>query len=97
MEVFDEPVKLFAADIRPQHISVGKAAWPPHRSEQDAVSEVNPHARSNNDEVVLVISTGVLEMDVSQEGQVYFTTRPKLVQSLDKESANASAPPSAKF
>ena len=51
-------------------------------------SEFNLHARSGNDEVVMVIPTVGLETDVSRGSVVNFTTMPELIQLFDKETSN---------
>ena len=51
-------------------------------------SEYNLHARSGDDEVVMVIPTVDLETDVSMGSEISFTTKPKLIQLFDKESGN---------
>ena len=75
------------AGIRPQHIRVGSG-------ELSAVIEVsemlgteyNLHARSGNDEVVMVIPTVGLHEDVSMGKEVNFSVDPSLIQLFDKES-----------
>ncbi|MBQ7580094.1 MAG: TOBE domain-containing protein, partial [Clostridia bacterium] len=75
--------------IRPQHISVGKGELTAKIEVNEMLgSEVNLHARSNDDEVVMVIPTVDLETDVSMGATVQFTTQPKLIQLFDKESGN---------
>ena len=51
-------------------------------------SEVNLHARSDQDEVVMVIPTVDLTVDVSMGAKVKFNTQPRLIQMFDKESGN---------
>ena len=51
-------------------------------------SEYNIHARSNEDEVVMVVPTVGLEADVSMGAKVQFTTQPDLVQLFDKATSN---------
>ena len=43
-------------------------------------SEVHLHARSDADEVVMVIPTVDLKVDVSAGAKVKFTTQPRLIQ-----------------
>ena len=51
-------------------------------------SEYNIHARSNQDEVVMLIPTYDLSTDVSMGRTVSFTTKPELIQLFDKETGN---------
>jgi hypothetical protein len=51
-------------------------------------SEYNIHARSHEDEVVMVVPTVGLETDVSMGATVEFTTKPDLIQLFDKETSN---------
>ncbi len=75
--------------IRPQHISVGSGDLTATIEVNEMLgSEVNLHARSETDEVVMVIPTVDLTVDVSQGTTVKFTTQPKLIQLFDKESGN---------
>ena len=75
------------AGIRPQHISVGEGDLTATIEVNEMLgSEVNLHARSDADEVVMVIPTVDLKVDVSQGAKVNFTTQPKLIQLFDKES-----------
>ena len=45
-------------------------------------------ARSDSDEVVMVIPTVDLKVDVSMGAKVRFTTRPGLIQMFDKATGN---------
>ncbi len=97
------------AGIRPQHISVGKGELSATVEVSELLgSEFNLHARSGEDEVVMVIPTVDLETDVSMGAEIKFTTQPKLIQLFDKESGNnliwfdpvsaeANAPECAKY
>ena len=97
------------AGIRPQHISVGKGELSAKVEVNELLgSEVNLHARSGEDEVVMVIPTVDLETDVSMGAEIRFTTQPKLIQLFDKDSGNnliwydpvsaeANAPECAKY
>ena len=77
------------AGIRPQHISVGKGELSAKIEVNELLgSEVNLHARSGEDEVVMVIPTVDLETDVSIGAEIRFTTQPKLIQLFDKASGN---------
>ena len=51
-------------------------------------SEYNIHARSGEDEVVMVIPTVGLTTDVSMGSKINFTTQPDLIQLFDKDSGN---------
>ncbi len=75
--------------IRPQHISVGSGDLTATIEVNEMLgSEVNLHARSDKDEVVMVIPTVDLKTDVSMGATVKFSTQPKLLQLFDKASGN---------
>ncbi len=75
--------------IRPQHISVGEGELTAKIEVSEMLgSEYNIHARSGDDEVVMVIPTVGLGEDVSMGRVVKFTTQPELIQLFDKESGN---------
>ena len=77
------------AGIRPQHISVGAGDLVATVEVNEMMgSEVHLHTRSDDDEVVMVIPTVDLKVDVSQGAKVNFTTQPKLIQLFDKASGN---------
>ena len=77
------------AGIRPQHISVGEGELTAKVEVSEMMgSEYNIHARSNEDEVVMVVPTVGLEADVSMGAKVQFTTQPDLVQLFDKATSN---------
>lgn len=77
------------AGIRPQHITVGEGELTATIEVNEMLgTEVNLHARSDKDEVVMVIPTMDLSVDVSQGAKVNFTTQPKMIQLFDKESGN---------
>ena len=83
-----KPVDIVAG-IRPQHISVGEGDLSATIEVSEMLgSEFNLHARSGNDEVVMVIPTVGLETDVSTGSVVKFTTMPELIQLFDKETSN---------
>ena len=85
----NQPACDIVAGIRPQHISVGEGDLSATIEVNEMLgSEVNLHARSETDEVVMVIPTVDLTVDVSQGATVKFTTQPKLIQLFDKESGN---------
>ncbi len=75
------------AGIRPQHITVGEGELTATIEVNEMLgSEVNLHARSEQDEVVMVIPTVDLKVDVSAGSKVNFTAQPKLIQLFDKET-----------
>ena len=75
--------------IRPQHITVGEGALSAKIEVSEMLgSEYNIHARSGEDEVVMVVPTVGLGADVSMGQDVKFTTQPGLLQLFDKESGN---------
>jgi len=77
------------AGIRPQHISVGEGELTAKVEVSEMMgSEYNIHARSHEDEVVMVVPTVGLDTDVSMSATVQFTTEPDLIQLFDKESGN---------
>ena len=77
------------AGIRPQHISVGEGELTAKVEVSEMMgSEYNIHARSNEDEVVMVVPTVGLDTDVSMGATVQFTTEPDLIQLFDKETGN---------
>ena len=77
------------AGIRPQHISVGEGELEATIAVNEMMgSEVHLHADSNGDEVVMVIPTVDLKVDVSMGATVKFSTRPELIQLFDKESGH---------
>ena len=77
------------AGIRPQHITVGSGQLSATIEVSEMMgSEYNIHARSDRDEVVMLIPTFDLETDVSMGRTVNFTTKPKLIQLFDKETGN---------
>jgi multiple sugar transport system ATP-binding protein len=77
------------AGIRPQHITVGEGDLVAKIEVNEMLgSEVNLHARSGNDEVVMVIPTVDLKVDVSMGATVNFTTQPRLIQLFDKATGN---------
>ena len=75
--------------IRPQHITVGEGDLSAVVEVSEMMgSEYNIHARSNEDEVVMVVPTVGLEADVSMGATVQFTTQPDLIQLFDKATSN---------
>ena len=95
--------------IRPQHITVGEGELSATVEVSELLgTEFNLHARSGDDEVVMVIPTMDLTTDVSMGANIKFTVQPKLIQLFDKEtknnliwydpvSAEANAPECAKY
>ena len=83
-----EPCDIVAG-IRPQHISVGEGELEAVIEVSEMMgSEYNLHARSGEDEVVMVIPTVGLDTDVSMCSKVTFGTEPELIQLFDKASGN---------
>ena len=77
------------AGIRPQHISVGEGQLTATVEVNELMgSEYNIHAKSGEDEVVMVIPTVGLTTDVSMGSRINFTTQPDLIQLFDKDSGN---------
>ena len=77
------------AGIRPQHISVGEGELSATIEVSEMLgSEYNLHARSGDDEVVMVIPTVGLAEDVSMGSKVHFSTQPELIQLFDKTTGN---------
>ena len=83
-----EPCEIVCG-IRPQHITVGEGDLSAVVEVSEMMgSEYNIHARSNEDEVVMVVPTVGLEADVSMGAKVQFTTQPDLIQLFDKTTSN---------
>ena len=77
------------AGIRPQHIHVGEGQLTAKVEVSELMgSEYHIHARSNQDEVVMVVPTVGLDTDVSMGATVQFTTAPDLIQLFDKATSN---------
>ena len=75
--------------IRPQHITVGEGELTAKVEVSELLgTEYNLHARSGEDEVVMVIPTVDLETDVSMGATIKFTVKPKLIQLFDKNTGN---------
>ena len=80
------------AGIRPQHVTVGHGELTATIEVNEMLgSEVNLHAQSEQDEVVMVIPTANLKVDVSAGSKVNFTAHPKLIQLLTKNRATTSS------
>ena len=83
-----EPCDIVAG-IRPQHISVGDGQLEATIEVSEMLgSEYNLHARSGEDEVVMVIPTVGLDADVSMGSKIRFSTEPELIQLFDKATGN---------
>ena len=77
------------AGIRPQHITVGEGELSALIEVSEMLgTEVNLHTRSHSDEVVMVIPTVDLTVDVSMGKTINFTTQPRLIQLFDKATGN---------
>ena len=77
------------AGIRPQHVTVGEGELTAKIEVSEMMgSEYNIHARSGDDEVVMLIPTVDLTTDVSMGKTINFTTRPHLIQLFDRETGN---------
>lgn len=97
------------AGIRPQHITVGSGKLTAKIEVSEMMgTEYNIHARSGEDEVVMVIPTIGLGADVSMGKEISFDVAPELIQLFgeesgnnliwyDDESAKANAPECAKY
>ncbi|MCD8335081.1 MAG: sn-glycerol-3-phosphate ABC transporter ATP-binding protein UgpC [Clostridiales bacterium] len=95
--------------VRPCHVTIGEGDLKAKIEVSEMLgSEVNLHADCEGDEVVMVIPTADLNVDVSMGATVNFTTQPRLIQLFDKatsnnliwydaESANANAPVSKSY
>ena len=83
-----QPCEIVAG-IRPQHVTVGEGELTAKIEVSEMMgSEYNIHARSGDDEVVMLIPTVDLTADVSMGKTINFTTRPSLIQLFDRESGN---------
>ena len=77
------------AGIRPQHMTIGKGELEGVIEVSEMLgSEVNLHANCNGDDVVMVIPTVDLEVNVDMGSKVKFTTNPSLIQMFDKATGN---------
>jgi len=89
LKLNEQPACDIVAGIRPQHIAVGEGELTAKVEVSEMMgSEYNIHARSGNDEVVMVIPTVDLATDVSMGAEVKFTTKPDLIQLFDKATGN---------
>ncbi len=97
------------AGIRPQHITVGSGKLSAKIEVSEMMgTEYNIHAKSGDDDIVMVIPTIGLGADVSMGKEINFDVAPELIQLFDEESgnnliwfdeasANANAPECAKY
>ncbi|MGN0268309.1 MAG: ABC transporter ATP-binding protein [Lachnospiraceae bacterium] len=77
------------AGIRPQHMTIGKGELEGIIEVSEMLgSEVNLHANCNGDDVVMVIPTVDLTVNVDMGSKVNFTTNPSLIQMFDKATGN---------
>ena len=77
------------AGIRPNYISVGEGDLKAKIVVNEMMgAEVHLHADCDGDEVVMVIPTVDLKVDVSQGAEIRFNTKPELIQLFDKDSGN---------
>ena len=75
--------------IRPQHITVGEGELEAKIEVSEMLgTEANLHTLCGKDEVVMVIPTVDLEVDVSMGQTIRFTAKPRLMQLFDKASGN---------
>ena len=77
------------AGIRPQHMTIGKGELEGVIEVSEMLgSEVNLHANCNGDDVVMVIPTVDLTVNVDMGSKINFTANPALIQMFDKETGN---------
>ena len=75
--------------IRPSHIGVGEGGLNARVVVNEMMgSEVHLHTDCQGDEVVMVIPTVDLKVDVSMGQTIPFTVRPELIQLFSKETQN---------
>ncbi len=75
--------------VRPCHVTIGEGDLKAKIEVSEMLgSEVNLHADCEGDEVVMVIPTVDLDVDVSMGATVNFTTQPRLIQLFDKATSN---------
>lgn len=75
--------------IRPHHITVGSGPLTAKVDVNEMLgTEVNLHTDCNGSDVVMVVPTVDLEVDVSAGKIIQFGTRPQLIQLFDKETGN---------
>ena len=77
------------AGIRPNYLSVGEGELSAKIEVNEMMgAEAHLHADCQGDEVVMVIPTVDLKVNVSSGAEVKFSTKPELIQLFDKESGN---------
>ena len=75
--------------IRPQHIRIGEGQLKGEIEVSEMLgSEVDLHVNCEGDDVVMVLQTVGLDMDVSIGKTVNYTTSPELIQLFEKETGN---------
>ena len=75
--------------IRPCHITVGDGELTAKVEVNEMLgSEVNLHTVCDGDDVIMVIPTMNLNVDVSMGTEIRFSTLPQLIQLFDKETGN---------
>ena len=85
----DEKPREIVCGVRPQHITVGEGDLTAKVEVSELLgTEFNLHARSNQDNIVMVIPTMDLKADVSMGTTIHFTVQPKLIQLFDKDTSN---------
>ena len=85
----DEKPREIICGVRPQHITVGEGDLTAKVEVSELLgTEFNLHARSNQDNIVMVIPTMDLKADVSMGTTIHFTVQPKLIQLFDKDTSN---------
>ena len=109
LKMHNEQPREIVCGVRPQHITVGEGELTAKVEVSELLgTEFNLHARSKQDNIVMVIPTMDLKADVSMGTTIHFTVQPKLIQLFDKdttnnliwydpESAKANAPECAKY
>jgi multiple sugar transport system ATP-binding protein len=87
-ENHQEPCPIICG-IRPQHILVGEGGLSATIEVSEMLgSEVNLHTRCGENEVVMVLPTVDLSMDVSAGNTIAFGAQPRLIQLFDKTTGN---------
>ncbi len=75
--------------IRPQHIRLGEGDLQGEIEVSEMLgTEVDLHVNCGGEDVVMVIQTVDLDLDVSIGQNVNFTTQPRLIQLFEKETGN---------
>ena len=85
----NEKPREIICGVRPQHITVGEGELTAKVEVSELLgTEFNLHARSDKDNIVMVIPTMDLKADVSMGQTIHFTVKPKLIQLFDKDTTN---------